>query len=102
MQLSIPSNYHEHWLSRVAYEKFFITMRGGKDWGNLKGWLARYARHELPGLASGQPTDEAEILAQAFELVYCLLGRIRFERMSGVLDAWIRTVELAGVEFDFQ
>lgn len=102
MQLTIPSNYHDHWLSRVAYQNFFITMRGKKNWGNLKGWLARYARHEVPGLASGQPTDEAEILAQAFELVHCLLRRFEFEHMSGVLDAWVKTAELAGVEFDFQ
>ncbi|KAK4497865.1 hypothetical protein PRZ48_010520 [Zasmidium cellare] len=102
MQLSIPSNYAEHWLSRIAYKSFFITMRGKKDWGNLKGWLGRYARHEVPGLAAGQPTPEAEILAQAFELVYCLLPKCGFEGMGGVVEAWIKTVELAGVEFDFQ
>ncbi|KAF2173479.1 hypothetical protein M409DRAFT_15760 [Zasmidium cellare ATCC 36951] len=102
MELTIPSNYTAHWLSKIAYKNFFITMRGKKDWGNLKGWLGRYARHEVPGLAAGQPTSEAEILAQAFELVYCLLPHCGFEEMEGAIRAWIRSVELAGVEFDFQ
>lgn len=101
MRLSVPSNYHQHWLSRVQHKNFFITMRGKKDWKNLKGWLKRFAAHEVPGLASGQPTPETELLAQAFELVYCLLRTVRFEYMDDAVEAWIRTVELAGADFNF-
>lgn len=102
MMLSIPSIYTSHWLSRIEYKRFYITMRGRKDWGNLKVWLGRYARHEVPGLATGQPTNEAEILSQAFEMVYCLLGKNSFEEIWPALEAWIKSMELAGVEFDFQ
>lgn len=102
MKLTIPPNYKSHWLSCIQYKSFFITMRGGKDWGNLRDWLKMYSMHQVPGLAAGQPTTDAEILAQVFELVYRGLVGLSFEQMGPILDAWIRSVELAGVEFDFQ
>lgn len=101
MKLSIPENYAEHWMSSLEHCHFWITMRGAPDWENFWGWLRRYSTGEVPGLASGQPSNEAEILAQAFEIVHGLKKNLQFNQILPVLEAWKKSVVLAGADFVF-
>lgn len=61
----------------------------------------RYSTGEVPGLASGQPTVEAEVLAQAFEIVHGMKKLLPFEQIEPVLEAWKKSVVLVGADFVF-
>ncbi|EME42609.1 hypothetical protein DOTSEDRAFT_26183 [Dothistroma septosporum NZE10] len=101
MKLCIPQNYADHWMSTLEHSHFWITMRGTPNWENFMVWLKRYSTGEVPGLASGQPTDEAEILAQAFEIVHSMKALLSIDQTRPVLDAWKRSVILAGANLVF-